>query len=84
MALPNKKEEDQMVKVLDIEGMMCAHCQAHVKEALEGVEGVTGVDVSLEDKQASVTMAQEVPDETLAEAVTKAGYKVLGCAARFV
>lgn len=84
MALPNKKEENQMVKVLDIEGMMCAHCQAHVKEALEGVEGVSQVEVSLEDKQASVTMAQEVPDETLTEAVTKAGYKVLGCAARFV
>lgn len=82
IAMPNKKdkkEEHQMVKVLDIEGMMCAHCQAHVKEALEGVEGVTKVDVSLEQKQASVTMADEVSDDTLTEAVTKAGYKVLGC-----
>ncbi len=77
--LSNKKEEDQMVKVLDIEGMMCAHCQAHVKEALEGLEGVTQVNVSLEDKQASVTMTKEVSDETLTEAVTKAGYKVLDC-----
>ena len=68
-----------MVKVLDIEGMMCAHCQAHVKEALEGLEGVTQVNVSLEDKQASVTMTKEVSDETLTEAVTKAGYKVLDC-----
>lgn len=79
IVMPDKKEENQMVKVLDIEGMMCAHCQAHVKEALEGVEGVTKVDVSLEEKQASVTMADEVSDETLTEAVTKAGYKVLGC-----
>lgn len=78
-AVPNKKEENQMVKVLDIEGMMCAHCQAHVKEALEGVEGVTQADVSLEAKQASVTLAGEVSNETLTEAVTKAGYKVLGC-----
>ena len=78
-AMPNKKEEKQMVKVLDIEGMMCAHCQAHVKEALEGLEGVTQVEVSLEDKQASVTMAQEISDESLTEAVTKAGYKVLAC-----
>lgn len=77
--LSNKKEEDQMVKVLNIEGMMCAHCQAHVKEALEGLEGVTQVNVSLEDKQASVTMTKEVSDETLTEAVTKAGYKVLDC-----
>lgn len=76
MAMPDKKEEDQMVKVLDIEGMMCAHCQAHVKEALEGVEGVSKADVSLEEKQASVTMAEEVSDEILTEAVTKAGYKV--------
>lgn len=80
-AMPNKKEEKQMVKVLDIEGMMCAHCQAHVKEALEGLEGVTQVEVSLEDKQASVTMAQEISDESLTEAVTKAGYKVLACKA---
>ena len=78
-AMPEKKEEDQMVKVLDVEGMMCAHCQAHVKEALEGVAGVTKADVSLEEKQASVTMADEVSDEVLTEAVTKAGYKVLGC-----
>lgn len=78
-AMPNKKEEKQMVKVLDIEGMMCAHCQAHVKEALEGLEGVTQAEVSLEDKQASVTMAQEISDESLTEAVTKAGYKVLAC-----
>lgn len=81
MAVPDKKEENQMVKVLDIEGMMCAHCQAHVKEALEGVEGVTKAEVSLEEKQASVTMADGVSDETLTEAVTKAGYKVLGCKA---
>ena len=68
-----------MKKVLVVEGMMCAHCQAHVKEALEGVAGVTKADVSLEEKQASVTMADEVSDEVLTEAVTKAGYKVLGC-----
>lgn len=78
-AMPNKKEEKQMVKVLNIEGMMCAHCQAHVKEALEGLEGVTQAEVSLEDKRASVTMAQEISDESLTEAVTKAGYKVLAC-----
>ena len=68
-----------MVKVLNIKGMMCAHCQAHVKEALEGLEGVTQAEVSLEDKRASVTMAQEISDESLTEAVTKAGYKVLAC-----
>ena len=74
-----RKEKGNMVKVLDVEGMMCAKCQAHVQKALEGVEGVTAVDVSLEDKQASVTMENDVPDETLCSAVTEAGYEVKGC-----
>ncbi len=76
---PENKEEKHMVKVLDIEGMMCAHCQAHVQKALEAVEGVTQVTVSLEENQAKVTMDSEVADELLADAVTEAGYKVIGC-----
>ena len=68
-----------MVKILDIEGMMCAHCQSHVQKALEGVEGVTGVAVSLEENQAKVTMNAEVADKLLTDAITEAGYKVLGC-----
>lgn len=79
--MPECKEEKDMVKVLDIEGMMCAHCQAHVQKALEGVEGVTQVAVSLEDNQAEVTMETEVTDEALTAAVTEAGYKVLACRA---
>lgn len=74
-----KKEEKDMVKILDIEGMMCAHCQSHVQKALEGVEGVTGVVVSLEENQARVSMEAEVSDRLLTDAVTEAGYKVLGC-----
>lgn len=79
---PENKEEKYMVKVLDIEGMMCAHCQAHVQKALEAVEGVTQVTVSLEENQAKVTMDSEVTDGLLADAVTEAGYKVLGCKAQ--
>lgn len=79
--MPECKEEKDMVKVLDIEGMMCAHCQAHVQKALEGVEGVTQVTVSLDDNQARVTMAGEVADRVLSAAVTEAGYKVLACRA---
>lgn len=74
-----KKEEKQMVKVLQVEGMMCAHCQAHVQKALEGLEGVTKVDVSLEAKTATVSMEQEIADEKLTAAVTEAGYEVKGC-----
>jgi copper chaperone CopZ len=68
-----------MVKVLDVEGMMCGKCQAHVQKALEGVAGVTAVEVSLENKQATVTMESEIADGTLENAVTEAGYEVKGC-----
>ncbi|MCI9314852.1 MAG: heavy metal translocating P-type ATPase [Lachnospiraceae bacterium] len=73
------KEEKKMTKTLEIEGMMCAHCQAHVQKALEGVEGVTGVEVSLEQNNAVVTMGADVADEKLITAVTESGYKVLSC-----
>ena len=75
------KEEDQMaekiVKTLNIEGMMCAHCQAHVQKALEGVAGVTQVEVSLEENKATVTMETQVEEQALVDAVTEAGYKVV-------
>ncbi len=74
-----RKENESMVKVLDVEGMMCAKCQAHVQKALEGVAGVTAVEVSLENKTASVTMDHEIDDGTLSGAVTEAGYEVKGC-----
>jgi cation transport ATPase len=77
--LPEEREEKEMVKILDIEGMMCAHCQAHVQQALEKVEGVDEVNVSLEQKQARVTLTGEVDDEKLINAVTEAGYTVVSC-----
>ena len=75
----NKKERvDTMKKVLDIEGMMCQHCAAHVNKALSGVEGVEAVEVSLENKNAAVTLAADVSDEVLVKAVVDAGYEVKG------
>ena len=75
----NKKERvDTMKKVLDIEGMMCQHCVAHVNKALSGVEGVEAVEVSLENKNAAVTLAADVSDEALVKAVVDAGYEVKG------
>ena len=68
---------ETIVKTLNIEGMMCAHCQAHVQKALEGVEGVTQVEVSLEESKATVTMTPGVNEQDLAAAVTEAGYKVV-------
>lgn len=75
----NQKEEKKMVKTLKIEGMMCAHCQAHVQKALEGVEGVTQVEVSLEENEAVLTADEAVQDQMLIDAVTESGYKVLSC-----
>lgn len=68
-----------MKKVLMVEGMMCAHCEAHVKKALAGVEGVAEVAVELQTKKATVTLVKEVSDKALADAVTEAGYTVTGC-----
>lgn len=75
----NKKERvDTMKKVLDIEGMMCQHCVAHVNKALSGIEGVEAVEVSLENKNAAVTLAADVSDDALVKAVVDAGYEVKG------
>lgn len=75
----NEKGSSEMKKVLIVEGMMCAHCQAHVQKALAGVEGVTEAVVDLESKKATVTLAQDVVDQVLLDAVTEAGYTPVSC-----
>ena len=70
------KEEATVKKTVKIEGMMCMHCVAHVKKALEALEGAAEVEVSLEDKQA--TLAGGVSDEAIRAAVAEAGYEVAG------
>ena len=72
------KEDKTMEKTLEVEGMMCAHCQAHVQKALEAVDGVASASVDLETKTATVTLEKEVPDEALTGAVTAAGYTPVG------
>lgn len=67
-----------MEKTVKINGMMCGHCEAHVKKALEAVAGVTGADVSHEKGVAVVALAQDVSDDVLAGAVKEAGYEVVG------
>ena len=68
-----------MTKVISVDGMMCAHGQAHVQKALAAVDGVSAVDVSLENKEAAVTLSKEVDDQVLMDAVTEAGYTPTGC-----
>ena len=75
--IDNKKEESKMEKVLKIEGMMCMHCVAHVKEALESVKGVKSVEVSLDKGEAVVELNKEVKDKAFVKAVTNAGYKLI-------
>lgn len=77
--LENEKGSSEMKKVLIVDGMMCAHCQAHVQKALAGVEGVTEAVVDLESKKATVTLAQDVADQALMDAVTEAGYTPVSC-----
>ena len=66
--------ENNMTKKFKVDGMMCQHCVAHVKTALEGVEGVAKADVDLKKKSAVVTLDKDVPAETLIAAVVEAGY----------
>lgn len=63
-----------MAKTITIEGMMCAHCQAHVDKALNAIDGISAT-VDLEKKTATVT--GDVSDEVLRKAVTDAGYTVI-------
>lgn len=71
-----KGEKVKMEKVLKVEGMMCQHCQARVQKALEKVDGVQSVVVSLEKKTARVTLEKDVEQSALIQAVVDAGYQV--------
>ena len=68
---------ETMTKKLNIEGMMCAHCVAHVEKALNALGGVTSAKADLEGKCATVTLAAPVSDQELKDAVTQAGYEVV-------
>lgn len=74
------EEEETMKKEMKVEGMMCKHCVAHVKKALEGVAGVSEVEVNLEAKNAIITCDETVTDEALTKAVTDADYEVVSVA----
>ena len=71
------KEAKPMEKTLHIEGMMCAHCEAHVKKALEAVDGVSAATASHEKGTAVVTLSKPVDSDVLRQAVEALDYKVL-------
>lgn len=72
------QEEKTMTKTVKIEGMMCPHCEAHVKKALEALGGVTVAEVSHEKGMAIVSMTENVDNAAITAAITDAGYTVLG------
>lgn len=70
------KGTSAMTKTMSINGMMCAHCQAHVEKALNAIDGVEA-KVNLETKTATLTLSKDVSDDMLRGAVTEAGYEVV-------
>ena len=73
---PNESEEKSMTKTMNIEGMMCCHCEARVKKALEALEAVSEAAVSHESGTAVVTLSSDISDEKLKETVEAEDYKV--------
>ena len=77
---PLENEErnvNDMKKVMTVEGMMCSHCTGRVQQVLSALEGVSEVEMSLENKTATVTLCADVSEQVLTDAVTNAGYQVV-------
>ena len=73
---PNESEEKSMTKTMNIEGMMCGHCEARVKKALEALDAVSEAAVGHESGTAVVTLSSDISDEKLKETVEAEDYKV--------
>ena len=73
---PNESEEKSMTKTMNIEGMMCGHCEARVKKVLEALDAVSEAAVSHESGTAVVTLSSDISDEKLKETVEAEDYKV--------
>ncbi|GKU27580.1 hypothetical protein CFOLD11_44070 [Clostridium folliculivorans] len=67
-----------MKKKILVEGMSCGHCVSHVKEALSGLNGVTGVDINLTAKTAILEAIEDINDQEIKSAIDEAGYDVVG------
>ena len=74
--LKKKIEGEMIMKTVFIEGMMCENCKKHVEKALKSIEGVTNVEVYLEEKKAVIESTCEIDDEKIKEVIKEAGYKV--------
>ena len=72
------KEDKRMTETVKIDGMMCNHCEMHVKKALEALDGVESAEASHEKKQAILKLSREVPEDEIRKAVKDAGYEFVG------
>lgn len=75
------QEEEKMTETVKIDGMMCNHCEMHVKKALEALDGVESAEASHEQKQAVLKLSREVPQDEIRKAVEDAGYEFKGISA---
>ena len=73
----NNKEEKTVIKTIKVEGMMCPHCEAAVKKALEAIDGVKEATASHEKCEAVAELEKDVDLSVLEKAITDAGYKVI-------
>ena len=75
--ITTEKEKNDMEKTIKIEGMMCGHCEMHVKKALESLDSVKNAEVSYKTGTAVVTLEKEISDDVLKQAVVDQGYQVI-------
>ena len=73
----NKKEKKRMEKIIKIEGMMCPHCEARVKQLLEEIEGVEEAITSHKEGTAKLTLTKDIKDEVFEKVITDAGYSIV-------
>lgn len=71
-----KKKVNEFIKTIKIEGMQCNHCKMTVEKALSSIDGVTKVEVSLENKQAVITSQKEIDNNKMKEVIKEAGFEV--------
>ena len=76
--MAEKQEGNDMEKVIEIKGMMCGHCEAHVKKALEALDGVASAEANHEKGTAVVQLSGSVDDAAMKKAVEEEGYEVTG------
>ena len=78
--LNNQKEKENQEMKIKVNGMMCAHCEAHVKKALEAIDGIESAVASHEDNLVTITNSKDVDEALIKAAVTDAGYEYDGIA----